>query len=370
MKHSEYRVAIIGTGRMGGLIEDELSPNQFSSPYGHFSAYTAIEQTEVVSVANRGTERLKRFTERFGITNTYLDYCEMIEKEQPDIVSVTTPSFARAEPIIFAAEHGVRGIYAEKGLCASLAEADRIVAALKGNNVAFNWGAMRRHHDGYIRLRDAIARGDIGEPRYAVMYTYTDIIKHHPHTLDLVSMLLGDPAPSWVEGRLVDKDDPLAAGMGQQRPRAFPHYDSAGHCFVPPPGEEIADPMVGYFRIGYANNTEGIFVPIAGPFSIDVHGTEGRAYAWDNGDVFCVRRGVKGGSAVDEKIIKPTGESPTVCTIRNIIREIETGERTDGNIDVTMQSVEAQFGIAHSHLQGGERVALPVADRSLYIPGG
>ena len=27
-----YRVAIIGTGRMGGLIEDELNPTQFSSP--------------------------------------------------------------------------------------------------------------------------------------------------------------------------------------------------------------------------------------------------------------------------------------------------------------------------------------------------
>ena len=29
---AKYRVAIIGTGRMGGLIEDELNPNQFSSP--------------------------------------------------------------------------------------------------------------------------------------------------------------------------------------------------------------------------------------------------------------------------------------------------------------------------------------------------
>ena len=103
---------------------------------------------------------------------------------------------------------------------------------------------------------------------------------------------------------------------------------------------------------------------------MDVLGTEGRAYAWDNGDVLCVRRSAKGGSAVDDTVIKPTGESPTVCTIRNIIRELETGERTAGNVDVTMQSVEAQFGIAHSHLQGGARVALPVADRSLYIPGG
>jgi predicted dehydrogenase len=90
----------------------------------------------VVAVANRGTERLKRFTDRFGVTNTYLDYREMIEKEKPDIVSVTTPSFARAEPIIFAAEHGVRGIYAEKGLCASLEEADRITQAIKDNGVA------------------------------------------------------------------------------------------------------------------------------------------------------------------------------------------------------------------------------------------
>ncbi len=35
-----------------------------------------------------------------------------------------------------------------------------------------------------------------------------------------------------------------------------------------------------------------------------------------------------------------------------------------------MQSVEVQFGVACSHLQDGARVALPVTDRSLYIPGG
>ena len=110
-----YRAAIIGTGRMGGLIEDEIPPGSFSRPYGHFSAYAAIDEVEVVAVANRGAERLERFVKRFGVTNTYLDYRTMIEREKPDIVSVTTPSFARAEPIIFAAEHGVRGIYAEKG---------------------------------------------------------------------------------------------------------------------------------------------------------------------------------------------------------------------------------------------------------------
>ena len=123
-----------------------------------------MPETTVVAVANRGKERLERFCKRFSFSNAYLDYREMIEKEKPDIVSVTTPSFARAEPIIFCAEHGVKGIFAEKGLCASLEEADRIHEAVTRNNVAFNWGAQRRHHDAYKRLRDAIQGGAIGRP--------------------------------------------------------------------------------------------------------------------------------------------------------------------------------------------------------------
>ena len=206
---AKYRVAIIGTGRMGGLIEDEIPPGDPNKPYGHFSAYEYIEETEVVAVANRGAERLQRFSERFGITNTYLDYREMIDREQPDIVSVTTPSFARAEPLIYAAEHGVRAIYSEKGLCASLAEADRIREAVTSNGVAFNWGAMRRHNVGFRALAEAIAAGEIGEPEAVLMLNYTDLIKHHPHMLDLVSMLLGDPQPQWVSGRLIEAGDPF-----------------------------------------------------------------------------------------------------------------------------------------------------------------
>lgn len=362
---AKYRVAIIGTGRMGGLIEDELPPGGFSRPYGHFSAYDFIKETEVVAVANRGEERLKRFSNRFGVTNTYLDYREMIEKEKPDIVSVTTPSLHRAEPIIFCAEHGVKGIYAEKGLCASLAEADRIAEAVRRNKVAFNWGAMRRHHDGFKKLRAMIARGDIGTPRYAMMWAYTDIIKHHPHTLDLVQMLFGDPAPEWVEGHLVEPGDALAPAN-----RPMPVYDPAGHRYLPVPGREIGDPMVGNYRVGYQGGAEGHFIPLTGRFDIDVHGTEGRAIAWENGSDFRIRRGSRGSTEIVETVIRPVGESPTVCTVRDIIKEIETGERTTGNIDITMQAVEAQFGLAHSHLRGGARVTVPLADRTLYIPGG
>lgn len=363
---TQYRVAIIGTGRMGGLIEDEQKTRGFMSPYGHFPSYDAMPETNVIAVANRGKERLERFCKRFGVTNAYLDYREMIEKEQPDIVSVTTPSFARAEPIIFCAEHGVKGIFAEKGLCASLEEADRIHEAITRNNVAFNWGAMRRHHDAYRRLRDAIQGGAIGRPIHAYLNFYTDIIKHHPHTIDLVQMMLGDPKPSWVEGRLVDPDDPRV----KSNERAAAPYDAERHAFIPLPGQEIADPMVDFFRVGFETGTIGYFTPTPGPFDLEVRGSEGRAVAWDNGIDTRIQRPLRRGDEVEETVIHATGDAPGITNIRNIIREIETGERTDGNIDVTMQAVEAQFGIAYSSLQGGARVSVPVADRSLYIPGG
>ena len=379
MSDSTYRAAIIGAGRIGGLLEDEQPPNTFRKPHGHFAAYSAIEQTEVVAVAGRSPGRLQMFTERFGITNTYLDYREMIKQEKPDIVSVTTQATHRAEPIVFAAEHGVRGIYAEKALCASLAEADRIAAACKANGVAFNFGAERRYHDGYVRLRQAIERGDIGEPQFAFTFWCTDLMKHHSHSFDLMAMLLGDPAPVWVEGRLVESGDPLDPGdarMGPregteftQRPLPIPTYDPAGNRFVPPGDLELAEPMMGFARVGYADGTESMFVPRLGAAEFEVHGREGRVLAWDDGRDFRVRRKAKSGAGYEEETIWPRGESPTVVIIREIIRELETGQRTSGHIDHTLQVAEAEFAVAHSHLQGGVRVSLPLEDRSLYIPG-
>jgi predicted dehydrogenase len=362
--HNRYRVAIIGTGRMGGLIEDEIPAGSWSKPYGHFPAYAAIPETTVVAVANRGEERLARFSKRFGIDNTYLDYREMILKEKPDIVSITTPSLARAEPIIFCAENGVRGIFAEKGLCASLEEADRVAAAVRRHNVAFNWGALRRHNDGFKKISAAIAEGAIGQPRHAVMSFSSDLIKHHPHSLDLVEMMLGDPRPLWVEGNLVEAGDEFAPD------RPLPTFDKEGHRFVPPPGKEIGDPWVGTYRVKYEGGAEGHFIPVPGAFEIDVIGTDGRALAWDNGGTFTIRKYDRKSGKVESTTYQPQGESPTMCVIRDIIRELETGERTKGNIDRTMQAVETQFALAHSHLQGGARVEIPVADRTLYIPGG
>ena len=68
----------------------------------------------------------------------------MLERERPDIVSVATPPEQRAAIVIHACEHGVRAIYTEKPMAASLEQADATAAAVERHGVAFNMGINRR----------------------------------------------------------------------------------------------------------------------------------------------------------------------------------------------------------------------------------
>ena len=70
------------------------------------------------------------------------DYQQMIRQEKPDIVCIATRPATRAEITIFAAENGVKGIYAEKPLCCSMEEADAMVEAVQKHQVKFNYGTQ------------------------------------------------------------------------------------------------------------------------------------------------------------------------------------------------------------------------------------
>ena len=89
----------------------------------------------------------EQWGKRFGVEppHLYEDYKEMIAAEQPDILSVATQPEHRAAIVIYAAEHGVKAIYAEKALAASLEEANAIAAACAANDVALNMGTNRRY---------------------------------------------------------------------------------------------------------------------------------------------------------------------------------------------------------------------------------
>jgi predicted dehydrogenase len=159
-----HRAAIIGCGRMAGSIDDEVRNYPgINFPYSHAGTYRACPRARLVAAADVVEDKLEAFCQRWDIPRRYRDYRELIEAEQPEIVSVTTRPGTHREIVVFAAEHGVKGIWCEKPLCCSLAEADAMVDACERNGVKFNLGTNRRYDPWYRELARLAASGTIGE---------------------------------------------------------------------------------------------------------------------------------------------------------------------------------------------------------------
>lgn len=121
---TKYRAGIIG--RTGG------------GDYGHGldRAFEGIPDVEVVAIADNNSTGLRDAGKRLRLENLYLDFHQMLERERLDLV-VVAPRWVdcHAEMVVAAAESGVRGIFCEKPLAATLAEADVMVHACERNGV-------------------------------------------------------------------------------------------------------------------------------------------------------------------------------------------------------------------------------------------
>src|SRR5207247_8815243 len=82
-----YRAAVIGCSRMGGFIDNEVvgSPAHVP-PYSHGAGFFACERTELVACADLRADVLAAFGRQYQVpaARQYLDYRELIDKEQPD----------------------------------------------------------------------------------------------------------------------------------------------------------------------------------------------------------------------------------------------------------------------------------------------
>ena len=70
-------------------------------PMGHSGAYTVCERTELVAGCDLRQEVLEKWSPFYDVplSHCYTDYKEMLEKEQPDIVSVCTQVRCHRPPI-------------------------------------------------------------------------------------------------------------------------------------------------------------------------------------------------------------------------------------------------------------------------------
>jgi predicted dehydrogenase len=189
---AKYRVGVIGCGGISRT---------------HTRGFNALQSAEVVAAADISKESVDKFGEEFSVSARYTDFREMLQQEQPDIVSVCTWPGTHAEATIAAAESNVKGILCEKPMCINLGEADAMIEACEKSGTKLAIG----HHSRFIArntaARNLIAEGVIGQPTLMIRRVGGGLLNNGSHAVDLMRYLLSDPQTKWVIGQVERKTD-------------------------------------------------------------------------------------------------------------------------------------------------------------------
>jgi predicted dehydrogenase len=343
-----YRAAIVGCSRIGAFIDNEvIGRPDMVLPYSHAAGYEACARTDLVAGADLRPEVLEAFGQRYGVPpeHRYADYRAMIDRERPDIVSVATQPEQHAEVAIYAAEHGVRAVYCEKPLCASLEEADRLAAAAERHRVAFNMGTNRRWHPGYEAMRAAIAGGDLGRLQSLIVYSGGALFNTTSHYFDLVQWLNGDQPVVWVQGFLPKGDSVLD-------------------------GEELTEDPAAEGVVAFANGVTAHVLRTSLPSEHQAVCERGVLTAMNNGAELALRR-MEGDGRGRRFVTAPAPPfapaSSTLRLIEDLVHALDTGAPTRGGVRVAHTNLQIIFGMIESHRRGGARVALPLRECGLRL---
>lgn len=201
-----YKAGIVGCGRIGSEFED-----------CHANAYKTVKNTDLVAVADVDVAKRDECTKRWKVPACYLDYIEMLEEEQLDILSICTWSDTHFEIAKKAVECNVKAIYCEKPIADTLDNARNMVSLCEENNVVLQTNHQRRFSPLYQSVRNYILQNKLGKIEQ-IIFSYTrGITNTGSHMFDLLRFLFGDFSHivGAYESRFksYNKDDPNVNGV-------------------------------------------------------------------------------------------------------------------------------------------------------------
>jgi len=196
----QLRAAVIGCGSGG-----KGQAGAHSIGYAHGAAYRQSSQVELVAVADVNADNLAAYAQEFRVPpgHIYTDYVEMLKQERPDLVSVCTWPPLHREMVIAAARAGARGIWCEKPMTLSLADADEMLSACRESGTYLIINHQRRFLEPFVAARQVIDSGQIGE----VLTIHAgiddwDLLSWGTHWVDMFRFLLHDAACTWVMSQI------------------------------------------------------------------------------------------------------------------------------------------------------------------------
>lgn len=192
MTKKVIKMAIVGAGLWGE---------------SHANIYREHDWAEPVAICDLNLERANAFAKKFGITQVYSDYHEMLEKSDCDAVAIVTPDFAHADIAVACAQAGKHMII-EKPLATTRDDVLRMVKAIEENGVRAMVDLHNRWNPPFNSVKQLVSSGKYGTPKSAHfrlndnLWVATDMLKWcakssilwflGSHSLDTMNWVIGD----------------------------------------------------------------------------------------------------------------------------------------------------------------------------------
>lgn len=202
---AKYRSAIIACGTIARC---------------HARAWQGVPDVELGAIADSNEAALAEFGDFFGVPpeNRYTDFRQMLDRERPDFVDVTSWHGLHAEMTIAAAARRPRAIICQKPMALNLGECDQMLTACQREGVKLLVAHQRRHLAGWLRTQQAVAEGIVGEPQAIILDSGT-LLNVLSHDVNMALFLLQDAPVEWVMGAVERTTD--------RHERSFPCEDGA-----------------------------------------------------------------------------------------------------------------------------------------------
>lgn len=199
-----YRVAVFGSTKRGN--------------YGHGvdTAWSRIESTKVVAVADPDEAGRRAAAKRLGVERTFADVESMLDATKPDILSVCPRWIDQHHAAILAAVRRGVHVYTEKPFVRTLAEAGEIVDACERTHTKVGIAHPTRYSPRLDTVRRLIADGSLGDVlefrgrgKEDRRGGCEDLWVLGSHVFDMVLALAG--RPTWCFARLTKDGRPVTA---------------------------------------------------------------------------------------------------------------------------------------------------------------
>ncbi|MGG1515409.1 Gfo/Idh/MocA family oxidoreductase [Paenibacillus oryzisoli] len=207
---NKLRVGIVGAGK---IFAGSHAPAWINNPH-----------TDIVAICDAHLPNAEEQARVLGVDKVYRDYIEMMEREQLDVIGVTTPNAYHAEVSIAALERGIH-VFCEKPDAISEGEALKMAEAAKRSGKLLMVMRNNRFTPQAQFLKRYIASGAMGEiytgrtgwlrrrgiPGRGGWFTTKALSGGGPlidlgvHMIDVAIWLMGSPRPVAVSGAAYTK---------------------------------------------------------------------------------------------------------------------------------------------------------------------